>query len=268
MACIREQIDLKGRVAVITGGAGYLGRVMADTLAEAGADIAIVDINSERIDGVCGDLQQHWNVKTLALKVDLEQEEQVRAIPVAVVKALGRLDILINNAAFVGTSNLSGWGVPFEEQKTPTWRRALEVNLTAVFELTQASVPYLRASGHGCIINTASIYGIVGPDPRLYTDLPKMFNPAAYASSKGGLVQFTKWCATVLAPDIRVNAITPGGIFRNQNPKFLERYEFRCPLKRMAHEDDFIGATIFLASDLSKYVTGQNIIVDGGFSVW
>lgn len=268
MASIREQMDLKGRVAVITGGAGYLGRTMAHTLAEAGADIAIVDIRKEGVDQICADLKAQWGVRTCGLAVDLEKEEQVRAIPGKVAEALGSVDILMNNAAFVGTSNLSGWGVPFDEQETPTWRRALEVNLTAVFELTQACAPFLRKSGHGCIVNTASIYGIVGPDPRLYTDLPKMFNPAAYAASKGGVVQFTKWCATVLAPEIRVNAITPGGIFRNQNPKFLERYEFRCPMKRMAHEDDFIGATLFLASDLSKYVTGQNIVVDGGFSVW
>ena len=157
--------------------------------------------------------------------------------------------------------------MPFEEQETGTWRRAIEVNLTAAFDLTQAALPYLRSSGHGSVINVASIYGIVGPDPRLYTGL-NMFNPSAYAASKGGIVQFTKWCATVLAPEVRCNAITPGGIFRNQAKEFLERYESRTPLKRMAHEDDFIGATIFLASDLSKYVTGQNIVVDGGFSVW
>jgi len=261
-------MDLRGRAAIITGGAGYLGRTMAHALAEAGADIAVVDIRKEGIDRTCADLKAQWGVRTVGLAVDLEKEAEVRAIPGKVAEALGSVDILMNNAAFVGTSDLSGWGVPFAEQETPTWRRALEVNLTAVFELTQACAPFLRKSGHGSIVNTASIYGIVGPDPRLYDNLPKMFNPAAYASSKGGLIQFTKWCATVLAPDIRVNAITPGGIFRNQNPKFLERYEFRCPMKRMAHEDDFIGATVFLASDLSKYITGQNIVVDGGFSVW
>ena len=267
MASIREQMNLKGRVAILTGGAGYLGRVMAYTLAEAGADIAIVDINAEKIADVCKDLETRWGIKTCGIAVDLEDKEQRCQVVEKTVAALGRLDILINNAAFVGTSNLTGWGVPFEQQETETWRRALEVNLTAVFDLTQTAVPYLKKSGHGSIINVASIYGIVGPDPRLYSDLP-MFNPAAYAASKGGVVQFTKWCSTVLAPEIRVNAITPGGIFRNQDPAFLERYEYRTPLKRMAHEDDFIGATVFLASDLSKYITGQNIVVDGGFSAW
>ena len=267
MASIREQMDLRGRTAIITGGAGYLGRTMAHTLAEAGANIALVDLNAEKIADVCKDLEARWGIKTCGIAVDLENKEQRRQVVEKTVAALGVLDILINNAAFVGTSNLTGWGVPFEQQETETWRRALEVNLTAVFDLTQTAVPYLKESGHGNIINVASIYGIVGPDPRLYSDLP-MFNPAAYAASKGGVVQFTKWCSTVLAPEIRVNAITPGGIFRNQDPAFLERYESRTPLKRMAHEDDFIGATVFLASDLSKYITGQNIVVDGGFSVW
>lgn len=267
MPTIKEQMNLCDRVAVITGGAGYLGRTMANTLAEAGADIVIVDINMEKITAVCNDLEDKWQIKTLGIAVDLENKEERCKIVPQVIDKFGHLDILINNAAFVGTSNLTGWGVPFEQQETETWRRAIEVNLTAVFDLTQTAAPYLKASGHGSIINVASIYGIVGPDPRLYTDLP-MFNPAAYAASKGGVVQFTKWCSTVLAPEIRVNAITPGGIFRNQDPAFLERYESRTPLKRMAHEDDFIGATVFLASDLSKYITGQNIVVDGGFSVW
>ena len=267
MPTIQEQMDLHNRTAIITGGAGYLGRTMAHTLAEAGANIVIVDINSEKIDTVCRELEEKWQVRTLGLTVDLEKKEERCQIASKVVEAFGSLDILVNNAAFVGTSNLTGWGVPFEQQETETWRRALEVNLTAVFDITQTAAPYLKASGHGSIINVASIYGIVGPDPRLYTDLP-MFNPAAYAASKGGVVQFTKWCATVLAPEIRVNAITPGGIFRGHQDPFLSRYEYRTPLKRMAHEDDFIGATIFLASDLSKYVTGQNIVVDGGFSIW
>jgi len=177
------------------------------------------------------------------------------------------MDILLNNAAYVGTSGLTGWAVPFEQQTSDTWRKAMEVNLTAVFNLTQASREALIASGHGSIINIASIYGIVGPNLDLYEGT-SMGNPAAYAASKGGLVQFTRWCATVLAPQIRVNAITPGGISRNQSETFLERYVSRTPMKRMGTEEDFQGAIVYLASDLSKYVTGHNLIVDGGFSVW
>jgi NAD(P)-dependent dehydrogenase (short-subunit alcohol dehydrogenase family) len=184
-----------------------------------------------------------------------------------IIDHLGSLDILVNNAAFVGTSRLEGWTVPFLEQLPATWRSALDINLTAPFILTQSCVPLLRDSGHGSIINVGSIYGMVGPNLSLYRDTD-MGNPAAYAASKGGLLQLTRWLATVLAPHIRVNALTPGGIARNQPPAFVERYETLTPLARMATEEDFKGAIAFLASDLSAYVTGQNLVVDGGWTAW
>ena len=177
------------------------------------------------------------------------------------------LNVLINNAAFVATSDLQGWSAPFEQQTVVTWRLALEVNLTAVFDLCQGLTPMLRASRGANIINICSIYGEHGPDWRLYEGTT-MSNPAAYGASKGGLMQFTRWLATTLAPDIRVNSISPGGIFRNQDPRFVDRYTARTPLRRMATENDFRGAVAFLASDLSAYVTGQNISVDGGWRVW
>jgi NAD(P)-dependent dehydrogenase (short-subunit alcohol dehydrogenase family)/CMP-N-acetylneuraminic acid synthetase len=262
-----ELLSLAGRVAVVTGGAGHLGRAMLSALAEAGAGVVVVDLDADASRKVADDLTRAYGVSALGLAADLADEEAVRAIPGRVVEALGRMDILVNNAAYVGTSGLSGWAVPFEQQSSDTWRKALEVNLTAVFNLTQASREALLASGHGSIINIASIYGIVGPNLELYEGTA-MGNPAAYAASKGGLVQFTRWCATVLAPYIRVNAITPGGIFRNQSGTFLDRYVSRTPMKRMGTEDDFQGAIAYLASDLSNYVTGQNLVVDGGFSVW
>lgn len=177
------------------------------------------------------------------------------------------LNILINNAAFVGTSELQGWAVPFEEQTVDTWRRALEVNLTAVFDLCQGLTPMLRDAEGASIINIASIYGQYGPDWSLYEGT-NMSNPAAYGASKGGLIQLSRWLATTIAPHVRVNAISPGGIFRNQPKKFVPRYEARTPLARMATEDDFRGAIVYLASDLSKYVTGQILAVDGGWGVW
>ncbi len=262
-----EKLSLAGRVAVVTGGAGHLGRAMSSALAEAGAGIAVVDLDAAVCQRVADELARMHGVPTLGVGADLANEASVRAIPGRVVEALGRMDILVNNAAYVGTSGLTGWAVPFEQQSSDTWRKALEVNLTAVFNLTQASREALLASGHGSIINIASIYGIVGPNLDLYEGT-SMGNPAAYAASKGGLVQFTRWCATVLAPHIRVNAITPGGIFRNQSGTFLDRYVSRTPLKRMGTEDDFQGTVVYLASDLSNYVTGQNLVVDGGFSVW
>ena len=267
MKRISELMSLKGRVAVITGGAGHIGSAMAEALAELGANIVIVDISLESCSLVCEKISKDYNVNTLPLAADLAHEDQIRLIPQHVTDKFNSLDILVNCAAFVGTSNLQGWVAPFEEQSADTWKRALDVNLTAPFVLTQACTPALKESGNGSVINVASIYGIQGPDMRLYEGT-SMGNPAAYAASKGGLLQLTRWLATVLAPDVRVNAITPGGIWRNQPDVFHERYVERTPLKRMAGEEDLKGAVAYLASDLASYVTGQNIIVDGGWTVW
>ncbi len=267
MKRISELMTLKGRVAVITGGAGHIGVAMAEALAELGANIVILDISMESCMPVCERISREYAVETLPLAVNLSQEEHIRSVPDEVVNKFGRLDILVNCAAFVGTSKLQGWITPFEKQSADTWKKALDVNLTAPFLLTQACSPALKRSGHGSVINVASIYGIQGPDMRLY-DGTDMGNPAAYAASKGGLLQLTRWLATVLSPDVRVNAITPGGVWRNQPEIFCKRYIERTPLKRMAIEEDLKGAVVYLASDLSSYVTGQNIIVDGGWSAW
>jgi len=263
---IKQLSDLYGRTALITGAAGALGRVIADTLAEQGARLYLVDRPTSELDAVCEDIESRWPVQAIGLYADLEQADQRRAL-VAKVLLDGGLNVLINNAAFVGTSGLAGWGVPFEQQSLETWRRALEVNLTAVFDLCQGLTPALRASRGGTILNIASIYGEHGPDWRLYEGT-SMGNPAAYGVSKGGLIQFTRWLATTLAPDVRVNSISPGGISRGQNEDFVARYVARTPLGRMATEDDFRGAVAYFASDLSRYVTGQNLSVDGGWGAW
>jgi len=212
-------------------------------------------------------LRKRWAVNVHSRECDLEIEEQ-RLELFKSIKGDGKsLNILVNNAAFVGASDLQGWITRFEEQTVDTWRRAMEVNLTAAFHLSQAFAPMLKAGKGGNIINITSIYGEYGPDWRLYEGT-QMGNPVAYAVSKGGLLQFTRWLATTIAPEVRVNAVSPGGIFRNQDQKFVERYEARTPMKRMAIEDDFRGVISFLASDLSSYVTGQNISVDGGWGIW
>lgn len=263
---INELSNLSRRRALITGAAGGLGKVLADTLAELGADLVLVDRHGSDLDGLQASLTERWGVKVMHLVCDLEQQTQ-RAELIGNLKGSGEgLNILINNAAFVGTSDLQGWVVPFEEQTVETWRRALEVNLTAIFDLCQGLTPLLKVARGASIINIASIYGMYGPDWNLYQGTT-MGNPAAYGASKAGLVQFTRWLATTLAPSVRVNAISPGGIFRNQPPIFVDRYEARTPLGRMATEDDFRGVAAYLASDMSKYVTGQNIVVDGGWGV-
>lgn len=264
---LKDLMSLQGRTAIVTGGAGHIGAAAAGALAELGAAIAIVDLDRKKADDVAAGLADRWRVQAAGFDCDLEQGDAVQDIPRRVLESLSRIDIIVNCAAFVGTSGLEGWAVPFGQQSDATWRRALEVNLTAPFLLVQAAADDLRRSGHGSVVNVASIYGLVGPDWRLYEGT-EMGNPAAYAASKGGLVQMTRWLATTLAPHIRVNAIAPGGVYRGTTEPFLGRYIARTPLARMASEEDMVGAVAYLASDLSAYVTGQYLAVDGGWTAW
>ncbi len=267
MTTIKDLTNLSGRRALITGATGVLGRVMADTLAELGADLVLVDRPGSDFEGISTSLSKRWGVNIECQICDLEHHSQ-RTELMATIKGSGNgLNILVNNAAFVGASDLPGWGVPFEQQTIETWRRALEVNLTAVFDLCQGFTPLLKEAEGASIINIASIYGLNGPDWGLYEGT-SMSNPAAYGASKGGLIQLTRWLATTIAPNIRVNSISPGGVFRRQPESFLRRYEAKTPLGRMANEDDFRGVMAYLGSDMSSYVTGQNLIVDGGFGAW
>jgi NAD(P)-dependent dehydrogenase (short-subunit alcohol dehydrogenase family) len=264
---LRELMSLDGRVALVTGGAGHIGRSVGHALAELGANIAVIDLSTSSCADVAAELSQRWPIAAAGFDCDLEHSDAVRDLPRRVRERFGRIDVIVNCAAFVGTSGLEGWAVPFEQQSDATWRRAIEVNLTAPFILIQAAAGDLSASGHGSVINISSIYGLAGPDWRLYEGT-SLGNPAAYAASKGGLIQATRWLATTLAPRVRVNAIAPGGVFRDTAEPFLSRYVSRTPLARMAREEDFKGAVAYLASDLSAYMTGQCMTVDGGWTVW
>lgn len=267
MKSISSLMSLKGRVALVTGGGGHLGRVLCDALAEQGAAIAVLDKNREDCHRTVTEIEVAHGVPSLSVPVDLENEEQLREVPGKILDELGAIDILVNCAALVGTSSLEGWAVPFHEQNSDTWRKALEVNLTAPFILTQVCAEALKRSRKGCVVNIGSIYGVCSPDMSLYEGT-EMGNPAAYAASKGGLMQLTRWLAAVMAPDVRVNAVTPGGIRREgQTDVFVSRYTRNTMLKRMATEDDIKGAVVYLASDMSAYVTGQNLIVDGGWTI-
>lgn len=265
MRDLKTLMDMTGRRALVTGGAGHLGRTMADSLAELGAEVVLVDVAGAGASAVADEIARRRRVTVTALDCDLEDAD-ARASLVDRV-ASDNLSVLVNNAAFVGTSGLTGWAEPFAGQTVDTWRRALEVNLTAVFHLSQLFAPALKNGPSGSVINIASIYGQWGPDYALY-DGTAMGNPAAYGASKGGLIQFTRWLSTTLAPEVRANVISPGGVARGQPDSFINRYTERTPLKRMASEEDFRGALAFLASDLSAYVTGQVLAVDGGWGVW
>ena len=258
-----ELTDLGGRTAVVTGGAGPLGAVLADALAGAGARVVIVDLDAAACEATSGSLPGEGHV---ALAANLLDPQGLSTV-VDAVERLGACDVLVNNAAFTGTSGVPGYAVPFEEQTDEAFTMALALNLTAPFSLTRRLAPLLRAGGRGSVINVSSIYGLVGPNMGLYEGT-RMGNPAAYAASKGGLAQLTRYLSTVLAPEVRVNAFAPGGIARGQDDAFVERYERLTPLARMGTEDDFRGVVTWLASDASAYVTGQVVAVDGGWTAW
>ena len=267
MRTISDLMSLKGKRALITGAVGGLGQEIALTIAELGGDLLLVDLPNTDYTTVTQKVLDSCNVQVECVDCDLENEVERNSLISKVNTDSKGLNILINNAAFVGTSGLEGWVTDFESQSVDTWRRAIEVNLTAVFHLSQGLAPLLKKSAGGSIINIASIYAINGPDYSLYQGT-NMGNPAAYAASKGGLLQYTRWLATTLAPHVRVNAILPGGILRNQPKEFVERYVERTPLGRMANNDDIKGVIAYLASDLSAYVTGEKILVDGGWTIW
>ncbi len=267
MKPLSQIMDLHGRTALVTGASGHIGRTIAQTLAELGSDLVLVDMPGTQLESLPALLSSFPDISVEVLACDLELGEERERLVQSFKGRYEALDILVNNAAFVGTSGLQGWATPFLEQTVDTWRRAMEVNLTTVFDLCKSLTPDLMRGQGASIINITSIYGELGPDWRLYEGT-SMGNPAAYSASKGGLIQLTRWLATTLAPSIRVNAISPGGVVRNQPEAFVERYVARTPLARMATEEDFRGAIAFLASDMSSYVTGQNIAVDGGWGVW
>jgi len=267
MTTLRELSNLKGRKALITGAAGGLGQIFVETLAELGADLILVDLNGSDLDGLAKRVKSDWGVSVKSMYCDLENQDQRSGLIKQVTTSKGDLNILVNNAALVGSSDLKGWSVPFEEQSIDTWRRATEINLTAVFDLCQGLLPSMKNAMGANIVNIASIYGSYGPDWSLYKDT-ELGNPAAYAATKGGLIQFTRWLATTISPAVRVNAISPGGVLRKQPKSFQNRYESKVPMARMASEQDFKGALAYLSSDLSAYVTGHILEVNGGWGAW
>ena len=264
-----DLLDMTNRHVVITGGAGYLGQEFAVGLYEIGARITLIDREERLVDRALKSLKQRCGGENINGMVwDLANRTIFEASAETLLQNQPNIDVLINNAAFVGTSDLSGWVENFEKQTIDTFRDAIDINLAVPFALTQKLSKSLQKSTNGSVINIGSIYGVVAPDMELYQGIGGMGNPAGYAASKGGLLQLTRWLSTVMAPKVRVNMVSPGGIERGQDAEFVNRYVARTPLRRMATEQDIVGAVIYLASGFGQYVTGQNLVVDGGFTVW
>lgn len=262
-----ELADLTGRKALLVGGAGHIALAAGEALCELGAEVAVADVDPDACAARAKVLSERRRGEAWPLAVDLRSERSARDAVVAVVERAGRLDILVHCAAYVGTTQRAGWAVPFAQQSVEAWDEAMRVNLTSAFVLAQEAAPALAASGRGSIVLFSSIYGLVGPDGRLYEGTT-MANPVGYGASKAAIVQLARSLATTLAPHVRVNCVSPGGVLRGQPEPFRRRYVERTPLARMATEEDLKGAVGFLASDLSSYVTGHDLVVDGGWTAW
>lgn len=256
---------MKNKLGIVTGGAGHVGRQVCLELAEQGCEVLVADKNKEAAQILCDDLSKKFKVKSSVLEIDLLDPNCFQNSYDYLNQRYDKIDYLANCAAFY--DDAPGWGVDFEEESYEAWLKVMQVNTLAPFFLAQKLYPLLKKSTGASIVNVSSIYGLVGPDHRIYEGT-SMTNPAAYAASKGGLQQVTKWLSTVMAPEVRVNTVTPGGIERGQLPEFVNRYEERTPLKKMATEEDVSAAIVYLLSDKAKYITGHNLVVDGGWTVW
>jgi NAD(P)-dependent dehydrogenase (short-subunit alcohol dehydrogenase family) len=273
---IQEKFDLSGRVAVVTGGVGLLGAEFCRTLAEAGAVVAVVDLNASASQDMADKLTKS-GFKALAISTDITNPDSVNTMVKTVLSQFGRIDVLVNSAAldpkFDADAVKKGLAPgAFEDYPLDQWNAAINVNLTGMFLVTQACVRPMIAQGQkGSIINICSTYGLNGPDQRIYIkDGERVaFKPVYYTVTKSGVMGFTKYLAAYYAgTEIRVNALTPGGVFNNHEDYFVKNYSAKTIIGRMANKDEMNGALLFLASDASSYMTGNNVVVDGGWTAW
>lgn len=273
MAHYTELYDLSGRVAVVTGGAGILGTATTSALADHGAHVSVVDIDGDRAAEAAQRLTDTYGTPAIGLACDITDPESVAAMVRTTESELGPIRILHNNAATKGP-DLKRMFDSVEDYTPETWRAIMAVNLDGLFLVAQQVGSGMAARGVGTIIQTASIYGAtMGPDQRIYEGSDYLGGPIntppVYSASKGGVVGLTLYLATYWASKgVRVNALTPGGIASGQNDEFARRYSQRVPLGRMAKVEEVAAAFLFLASDASSYITGQNLHVDGGLSAW
>jgi NAD(P)-dependent dehydrogenase (short-subunit alcohol dehydrogenase family) len=254
---VQELFDLTGRVALVTGGSGLFGRQIAEALAEAGARTIMASRNLEKLREQAEYFRQN-SLEVEVMQYDQSDEASIKQLLKQVLDAAGKIDVLVNNSVL---RTMKDWADP-----ASAFAKSMEVNATGMFVMTRVFGDQMAAQGRGSIINVGSIQGVVGPDFTLYEGL-NWGAPPDYFFHKGGLLQLTRYAASVLGPrGVRVNAISPGGFFNNQDKSFVQRYNARTFLGRMANETDIKGGIVFLASDASQYVTGANLAVDGGYT--
>ena len=250
---------LEGKTALVTGGAGIYGAPIVRALAEAGAHVVVASRQAHRCESLA-QLLAAEGLKVSSGELDLTSEESVRVLRDRVIRERGHLDVLVNNA-------VARSGGDLRHTSASDWEQAMKVNSTGLFLACKLFSEPMQEARSGSIINIASIYGMVGPDFTIYEGT-NLSNPVNYAFAKGGMINLTRYLASFLAPfGVRVNCLSPGG-FRNQDTpsEFVPKYARHTPLGRMAEADDIKGPIVFLASEASRYITGQNLAVDGGWT--
>ena len=268
----RGLFDLTGKVAVVTGGCGILGRHFCSALAAYGARVVVTDLDADACRTLARRLSDRFGTDCLGLACDIAHPEAVADLTDRILEGCGRVDVLMNNAAGK-PSDMGRYFAPVEDYDQDIWRQVMSVNVDGLFWVARAIGGTMARQGSGSIIQTASIYGVVAPDQRIYEGSSyegrAINTPAVYSMSKAAVIGLTRHLATYWGEQgVRVNTLTPGGVESGQNETFKKRYGARVPLGRMAQVRELIGAVVWLASDASSYVTGQNIVVDGGLSVW
>jgi NAD(P)-dependent dehydrogenase (short-subunit alcohol dehydrogenase family) len=263
-----DKFRLDKKVALVTGASGLLGREFCAGLVEAGAHVAVVDIDLISAESLATSLGD----EAKAFSCDVSDPDSVANCVTGVIKNFGKIDILLNNAA-TKTSSLENFFRPFEDYSLTTWREVMSVNIDGMFLMAQAVGKHMVAAGSGTIVQTASIYGVVGPDNKIYEGSDYLGGPintpAVYSASKSAVVGLTRWLSTYWADKgIRVNCLVPGGVFTGQNKAFTDLYAARTPMSRMAESHEIVPALLYLVSDASSYVTGQVVSVDGGWTAW
>ena len=259
--------DLADRVAIVTGGAGLLGSQHAIALQGYGAKVIMADFNVEKCIEATEKLKNE-GVTATAMFCDVTKKESWETLLKEVVEQFGKVDILINNAGFTNQSKSANFDATFENFPLEDWNAIMNVNLTGCFLGCQTVGKQMLTQGKGSIINIASLYGVVSPNHNIYPGTG-ISQPVAYSVSKHGVVALTKYVATLWASKgVRVNSLTPGGIFNGHDGLFLERFKQLNPIGRMSEKEELRGGIVYLASDASSHVVGHNLIIDGGWTAW
>lgn len=268
----KKLFDLSNKVVLITGAAGILGSHFSYAFAEFGAKLVLLDVNQESLLDLAKIIKEKYSVECLAEVCDVTNEDAIRSVRSKALQRFKKIDVLVNNAA--GKSeDLDAFFANFENYDLDQWKKIIDVNLNGMFLMAKTIGAQMLKQGFGSIIQTASIYGSMAPDQRIYKGsfyLNREINsPAVYSVAKAGVVGLTKHLACLWAEQgIRVNSISPGGVQSGQNEIFQRKYAARVPMGRMALPHEMAGAILFLASEAASYVTGQNLMVDGGLSAW